>query len=49
MRLDLFLALASVAVILSPCLIEALKKYAFEREEKAQQYSWNSQNARWTL
>jgi hypothetical protein len=49
MRLDLLLALASVAVILSPCLIEALRKYAFEREEKAQQHSWSSQNARWTL
>jgi hypothetical protein len=49
MRLDLLLALASVAVILSPCLIEALRKYAFEREEKAQQYPWKSHSARWTL
>ena len=49
MRLDLFLALASVAVILSPCLIEALRKYEFEREEQTQKYPWNSHNARWTL
>jgi hypothetical protein len=49
MRLDLLLALASAALILSPCLIETLKKYEFEREEKGHPHRWNSRNARQTL
>gem|GEM_PF-3918237 len=45
MRFDLLLALASIVVVFSPCLIEALREYEFERE-KTQSYRWNSQNAR---
>ena len=48
MRLDLILALASIVVVFSPCLIEALREYEFERE-KTQSYGWNSDHARWTL
>lgn len=49
MRLDLLLALSSVAVILSPWLIETLRKYEFEREEKVYSGRWNSHKARLTL
>lgn len=46
MRLDLLLALASVAVILSPCLMEILRKDEVEEEDQPQTYRWNSHNAR---
>jgi hypothetical protein len=46
MRFDLLLALASIVVVFSPCLIEALREREFEREKS---YRWNSQNSRLTL
>jgi hypothetical protein len=51
MKLDLLIALASVAVILSPCLIEALRRYEFERyalkwQGKAPTHRLNRNDAR---